>query len=638
MFKKILIANRGEIACRIIRTCERLGIGTVCVYSEADSRAIHVNLADESYLIGTSLARDSYLNSQKIIDIAKSSGAQAIHPGYGFLSENADFATAVTDAGLVFIGPRPEVIRVMGDKLQAKDIARQANVSLVPGSKTPVTTVEEVKELAVQLGYPLLLKAAAGGGGKGMRVVSSEDQIEDYLQRTINEAVTSFGDGRIFVEKYVDSPRHIEIQILADTHGAILHLGERDCSLQRRHQKVIEETPSPFITSELRQTMIDQALALAREVGYTSAGTVEFMVTPDHNFYFLEMNTRLQVEHPVTEMVTNLDLVEQMIRIASGEPLSITQSQIMFSGHAVEARIYAEDAAHNFMPCSGRIVRYEPFLKEEGLRLDSGVEAGSEVSIYYDPMLAKLISFAPNRLEAILKLQRALAQFTLEGVQHNAGFLEQLLSHQKVIGGDYTTHFIEKEMILELPQKQRRLIKAIAALIYHRSNEADQEEWVVVEKGQGSLVALEGLGIRVDDEIFDLDLHWYPRERHFVVSLQDQTYYGQVHLNDMKMTLTLFGQDSELQVMRPRVWDLFSHVRLLEASPDNLIITAPIPGILASLAVAVGDRVKVGQTLLVIEAMKMENALKAPKEATVVEVFAKPGDGLVRNQVLMKLG
>ena len=372
-------------------TCRQMGIRTVAVYSQADSRALHAHSADESYLIGPPAPSQSYLNAQIIIETALAAGAQAIHPGYGFLSENADFAKAVEESGLTFIGPHSSVIRIMGDKLQAKTLARQAGVSILPGSDIAVSTKEEVQVYANQVGYPLLLKAAAGGGGKGMRVVHDESQINDHLTQARHEAFSSFGDGRVFVEKYVQSSRHIEIQILADSQGNIVHLGERDCSLQRRHQKVIEESPSCFITADVRQRMVDQTIALARQVGYTSAGTIEFMVAPNMEFYFLEMNTRLQVEHPITEMVTGLDLVEQMIRIAAGESLTFTQNQVSFAGHAIEARLYAEDSWQGFLPSSGRISQFIPPLISENLRLDTGIEAGAEISIYYDPMIAKLI-------------------------------------------------------------------------------------------------------------------------------------------------------------------------------------------------------------------------------------------------------
>lgn len=620
-----------------MRTCQRMGIRTVAIYSEADSQALHTEMADESYFIGFPPARQSYLNTQKIIDIAKESGANAIHPGYGFLSENANFVMAVEAAGVTFIGPRADVIRLMGDKLQAKAMARQAKVSIIPGSEAAVSTKEEIQLLASQLGYPLLLKAAAGGGGKGMRIVYSENEIEEALQRTNHEALSSFGDGRVFVEKYADAARHIEVQILGDTQGNIVHLGERDCSLQRRHQKVIEETPSPFMTPELRQAMTNQAVALARHVGYTSAGTVEFIVASDHSFYFLEMNTRLQVEHPITEMVTGIDIVEHMIRIAAGEPLSVTQSNISFSGHAVEARLYAEDA--NFLPCSGRVTRFEHPFVEEGIRLDAGIEAGSDVSIFYDPLLAKLISWAPHRPEALQRLRNALAKMTIEGLTHNAGFLEQLLLNPNVISGNFTTHFIEKEMVLDLPLNQKRLVKAIAALIYDRANAADpSREWVVIEGEKGTLVTFSNERIVVEDEVLELDLYWHPWERHFVATLYGQSYYGQVRLTVMGLKLILSGVEHSFQIMHPKVWNLYAHVKRPDALPDNLIVKAPMPGVLVSLSISVGDQVKLGQTLLVIEAMKMENIVKAPAEAVVTDILAQLGDSLVRNQVLVKLG
>lgn len=623
-----------------MRTCRRMGIRTVAVYSDADAQALHRDMADESYNIGPSPAHQSYLKFESIIEVARLSGADAIHPGYGFLAENADFAAAIEAAGLTFIGPSAEVIRLMGDKLQAKMVARQANVIMAPGSEGPVSTVEEVKAFADRLGYPLLLKAAAGGGGKGMRVLYNEGQIEEGLQRTTHEALSSFGDGRIFVEKFLASPRHIEIQILGDAHGTILSLGERDCSLQRRHQKVMEECPSPFMTLALREAMTEQALALARQVNYTSAGTVEFMVTPEREFYFLEMNTRLQVEHAVTEMVTKLDLVEQMIRIAAGERLLFTQNQISLSGHAVEARIYAEDADHDFMPCSGRITRFEPPLQGDALRLDTGVEAGGEVSIYYDPMIAKLISWAPDRQGAIQHLKRALAHFMIEGPVHNLSFLERLLHHPKVSEGDFTTYFIEKEMTTSLSSDQKRLMKAVAALVYHRDNGTDKpSEWIIVEGKEGVPVKIEGDSVAVDKERMDLELFWQPRARQFAAIVEGQSYYGQVHLTLMSVTLTLFGVSIPFQVMRPKVWDLYTHVRSPDSLPDNtLMVKAPMPGILVSLPVSVGDRVKPGQTLLVIEAMKMENALKSPADGIITDIFVHPGDSLTRHQVLVKLG
>lgn len=638
MFNKILIANRGEIACRIIRTCKRLGIQTVAVYSDADARALHVDMADEAYLIGPSPALESYLKSQTIIDTAITSGAEAIHPGYGFLSENAEFAEAVKQAGLIFIGPSASVIRLMGDKLQAKTMAQKAGVSLVPGSDKPVSTKDEIKKYASQLGYPLLLKAAAGGGGKGMRIVYGDDQIDEYLERTTNEALSSFGDGRIFVEKYIESPRHIEIQILADKHGNIIHLGERDCSLQRRHQKIIEESPSPFITTQLRNEIASQAVILARQVGYTSVGTIEFMVSPNHDYYFLEMNTRLQVEHPVTEMVTGLDLVEQMIRIAAGETLKLNQEQVAFSGHAIEARIYAEDTAQNFLPSSGRITQFEPPLLGDTLRLDTGIEAGSEVSIHYDPMIGKLIAWAPDRVDAILQLQQGLAQFILEGPIHNIGFLEQLLYQPKIMEGDFSTQFIEHELKLGLSEDHANLAIAIAGLMHHRMGDHGlATEWIVAEGEQGTPIRIENDSIFINQKKIELKLDWHPVKRRFTAYVGKKTYYGQVHWQDTFLMIRLFGVDVTFRVMRPKMWELLSHIHPPESLPDNLTVRAPMPGILISLPINVGDKVKAGQPLLVIEAMKMENILKSPANGKVREILVRKGDSLMRDQILIRL-
>lgn len=642
MFTKILIANRGEIAYRIMRTCQRLNIRTVAVYSEADVRALHVDMADESYGIGPPSALQSYLKSQTIIDVARASGAQAIHPGYGFLSENADFAAAVEAAGLTFIGPSSAVIRMMGDKLHAKEMAAQAQVPLVPGSKAAVSTIADVKALAAEMGYPVLLKAAAGGGGKGMRVVEREADIADHLERVIHEATSSFGDGRIFVEKYLDSPRHIEIQILADSYGTVLHLGERDCSLQRRHQKVIEESPSPFVSNDLRRTMTDQAVALARHVGYVSAGTVEFMVTSDQDFYFLEMNTRLQVEHPVTEMVTGIDLVEQMIRIAARESLSLTQEAIRFSGHAIEARVYAEDADQDFMPSSGRITRFNPPDLLEGLRLETGVEAGAEASIFYDPLLAKVIAHAPTRTQAIERLQHALAHFVIEGPTHNARFLERLLRHPQVVKGDFSTYFIGSASAFSLTASQTQIAQALAVLLHHRANKGGlSAQWVIVGQeesaGQGVFARVEGSQVFLGKCQFVIDLITSPGDPRFTAIIEGETCYGQAHCQLMTITLDLFGMRHAFQVMLPKVWELSSHVRAHAAVPDSLVVKAPMPGILVRLPIAVGDRVKAGQTLAVIEAMKMENALKSPAEAIVKDIHVHQGDSLTRNQALVTL-
>lgn len=640
MFSKILIANRGEIACRIMRTCQRLGIRTVAVYSEADARALHVDMADEAYFVGPSPALHSYLNRQALIDIAKTSGAQAIHPGYGFLSENGDFAEQVTAAGLTFIGPSATVIRMMGDKLQAKAIAAQAKVPLIPGTQDPVVSVDQVKKFAMQIGYPLLLKAAGGGGGKGMRIVYQEEDIADFLDQVRHEAMSSFADERIFVEKYLSAPHHIEIQILADTYGTVVHLGERDCSLQRRHQKVIEESPSLFITPELRQAMTEQAIALARHVGYASAGTVEFMVTPDRQFYFLEMNTRLQVEHPVTEMVTGLDLVEQMIRIAAGERLPFTQNQISFTGHAMEARLYAEDAEQGFLPCSGRLTRFEPPVGE-GVRLDTGVDAGTEVSIYYDPMMAKLIAWGSNRAQVLQNLQHSLAHFIIKGPLHNLGFLERLLHHPQVNQGNVSTRFIEQEALFELSAQQQEIMQIIAAFLYHQAQrEKDSAEWVIAQEKQGVLVKVKGDRVEVEcGNVFEIRLDAQVTKNRFIAYTQGQAYYGQAWLDPagLGITIKLFGYEQTFRVMRPPIWDLFAHLDIPTIPIDDMTLKAQMPGMVLSVPIQELDEVKVGQPLLVIEAMKMENTLKSPYDAMVRNILVHAGDKVSRGQILIRL-
>jgi propionyl-CoA carboxylase alpha chain len=615
-----------------------MGLKTIAVYSEADASARHVDMADESFLIGPAPARESYLNANIILETALEQGADAIHPGYGFLSENAEFADAVSKANLTFIGPPADVIRLMGDKLQAKGIAHRAGVSLVPGSEGPITSHQEILKFAKEFGYPILLKAAAGGGGKGMRIIEDELQMEESLERTSHEALMSFGDGRIFVEKYLKSPRHIEIQILADQHGNIIHLGERDCSLQRRHQKVIEECPSPFMTSTLREKMVDQAISLAKHVGYSSVGTIEFMVTPDHNSYFLEMNTRLQVEHPITELRTGLDLVEQMIRVAAGESLSMTQDQVSFKGHAVEARVYAEDATQNFMPSSGRITRFEVPSLDEHVRLDTGIEAGSEVSVYYDPMIAKLSAWAPKRDEALDKLRHGLAQFIIDGPIHNLGFLENLLHQPRVMQGDYTTRFIEHEWHPELTLEQKHIVYAVAGHIHLKSSSDQHDQWIVVEGEIGTSLQMESDHVQIAEKKISLELNWQPFERRFVVNTGSESLDGQVKSHGQNITIRLFGIDTTVQVVRPNVWELMSHIHPPAPTADKFEIKAPMPGILISLPINVGDLVQIGQPLLVIEAMKMENILKSPTNGKVKEIFVKNGDSLLRDQILVRLG
>src|SRR5215469_15164030 len=444
MFKKILVANRGEIACRIIRTAQRMGIATVAVYSEADAEALHVRMADETLPIGPAPSADSYLKIERIVEACLASGAEAVHPGYGFLSENPAFPRALAKAGVIFIGPGPEAIAAMGDKIQSKKLARDAGVSSVPGHLAVIPDAESAVKVARDIGYPVMIKASAGGGGKGMRIAASDEETREGFGSAASEAKSSFADDRIFIEKYIEEPRHIEIQVLGDSFGSLVYLGERECSIQRRHQKVIEEAPSPFLDPETRETMGRQAVALARAVDYRSAGTVEFIVDQRRNFYFLEMNTRLQVEHPVTELVTGLDLVELMIKVAAGEPLPLAQTDVQLEGWAIEARIYAEDPTRNFLPSIGRLVRYLP-PAGEGLRLDAGVAEGSEISVYYDPMIAKLVAFGPDRDTAIDRLRGALDEFYVSGVQHNIGFLAAVAANSRFRGGALSTNFIAEE-------------------------------------------------------------------------------------------------------------------------------------------------------------------------------------------------
>src|SRR5689334_9524075 len=480
MFSKILIANRGEIACRVMRTARRMGIKTVAVYSEADVDALHVRMADEAVAIGGARSSESYLNIERIVEACRKAGAEAVHPGYGFLSENAEFSAALERAGVVFIGPPPKAIAVMGDKIESKKLAAKAKVSTVPGHLGVIPDAEAARKIAHEIGYPVMIKASAGGGGKGMRIAHIEGELKEGFRSAQSEARSSFGDDRVFIEKYIEEPRHIEIQVLGDAHGTVVHLGERECSIQRRHQKVIEEAPSPFLDAKTRASMGAQAVSLAKAVGYRSAGTVEFIVDRDRNFYFLEMNTRLQVEHPVTECVTGIDLVEWMIRVAAGEKLPWKQSEIRLEGHAIEARVYAEDSARGFLPSIGRLVRYaEP--RGEGVRVDSGVYEGADISIHYDPMIAKVIAEAKTREAARERLIEALDAFHIRGVRHNVGFLSALLGRKRFAEGRLSTDFIAQEFPsgfahMALPEETIPIVVAIAAVVAHRA--AQSEAWV----------------------------------------------------------------------------------------------------------------------------------------------------------------
>ncbi|HET9641085.1 MAG TPA: acetyl/propionyl/methylcrotonyl-CoA carboxylase subunit alpha [Allosphingosinicella sp.] len=663
MFSKILIANRGEIACRVIRTARKMGIATVAVYSDADARAPHVKLADESVRLGPPPASDSYLKAELIIDACKATGAEAVHPGYGFLSERESFARALEEAGIAFIGPPPGAIAAMGDKIESKKLAREAGVSVVPGFVGEIDDTEHAVRIAGEIGYPVMMKASAGGGGKGMRLAYSEKDVREGFEATKREGLASFGDDRVFIEKFVENPRHIEIQLIGDKSGNLLYLGERECSVQRRHQKVVEEAPSPFVTPEMRKAMGEQAVALARAVGYFSAGTVEFIAGGDRSFYFLEMNTRLQVEHPVTEMVTGLDLVELMIRVAAGETLSFTQEEVTLTGWAVENRVYAEDPYRGFLPSTGRLVRYraprEAHEAEGCTRVDDGVEEGGEVSMFYDPMIAKLITWAPTREAAIDRQVEALDSFVLEGIGHNVDFLSALMQHPRFREGRLTTGFIAEEYPegFEGAPADDRLIEDLATIGAMLGMETEAHACSVsgqlgapVAPPEERVVRLAGksFGIRFDgfeggllaylDEGEGRELigRWEPGQRLFKGMIDGRSRIVQVARRGRQWRLTTRGASHLVEVLPAHVAEL-SRFMIEKVPPDlSRFLLCPMPGLLTALHVGEGDKVEAGQPLAVVEAMKMENILRAEKAATVKSVSAKPGDSLAVDAVILE--
>jgi propionyl-CoA carboxylase alpha chain len=669
MFAKILIANRGEIACRIIRTARRLGIKTVAVYSDADRDALHVDMADEAVPLGPSQAIHSYLDIDKIISAAKSTGAEAIHPGYGFLSENPAFARALEKAGIVFVGPNVKAIEAMGDKIESKKLAAKAKVSTVPGHLGVIKDAKEAVKIADEIGYPVMIKASAGGGGKGMRIAYSRKEVEEGFNSSKSEAKSSFGDDRVFIEKYVEEPRHIEIQVLGDKHGNVIHLGERECSIQRRNQKVVEEAPSPFLDAKTREAMGAQAVALAKAVGYDTAGTVEFIVDKDRNFYFLEMNTRLQVEHPVTELVTGLDLVEEMLNVAAGNKLGIKQKDVKLKGSAVEVRVYAEDPTRNFLPSTGRLVRYRPpKLGIEGdviTRLDSGVEEGGEISVYYDPMIAKLITYAPTRLKAIEAMGTALDAFAIDGFRHNIPFLAVLMRNERWKEGRLSTKFIAEEFPegFKPPQPEghtRDVLVAVAAAMDHLSNQRRRgitqqmqgepvrfAEKRIVELGEEQVrVTVAGgldgpmrvfiYGDEAPDRRVTLQSPWW-----FGMPVYEGTIDGtpiavQVRPILNGYHLTYEGVEVAARVFTERETELASQMPE-KIKPDmSKFLLCPMPGLVVSLAVSEGQEVAAGDALCVVEAMKMENVLKAERDAKVSKILAKPGDSLNVDAVILE--
>ncbi|MGP2491322.1 acetyl-CoA carboxylase biotin carboxylase subunit [Mesorhizobium sp. PUT5] len=665
MFKKILIANRGEIACRVIRTAEKLGIATVAVYSDADRDALHVKMADEAVHIGPAPSSQSYIVIDRILDAIRKTGADAVHPGYGFLSENAHFAEALKAERVAFIGPPPVAIEAMGDKITSKKIAAAAGVSTVPGHMGLIETAEEAARIAHAIGYPVMIKASAGGGGKGMRIAWNDAEAREGFQSSKNEAKSSFGDDRIFIEKFITQPRHIEIQVLGDQHGNIVYLGERECSIQRRNQKVIEEAPSPFLDATTRKAMGEQAVALAKAVGYHSAGTVEFIVDGEKNFYFLEMNTRLQVEHPVTELITGLDLVEEMIRVAAGERLSFGQDDVRLDGWAIESRLYAEDPYRNFLPSIGRLTRYRP--PAEGrqpdgtvLRNDTGVFEGGEISMYYDPMIAKLCSWAPDRAGAIEAMGRALDDFEVEGIGHNLPFLSAVMDQQRFRAGRLTTAYIAEEFPdgfsgVAASEDQARLLAAVATFIYlalarrgaqvsgalANHPRAIGADWVASLAGHEFALRVaqdeERIAIAfADGKNLSVASDWLPGASHAVFEVEGHRLGVKTTLAGSGIRLRWRGIDATAFVRSPRVAEL-ARLMPVKLPPDtSRMLLCPMPGVLTSLAVQEGDTVEAGQALATVEAMKMENVLRAERRGTVRRVAAQAGASLAVDELIME--
>ncbi|WP_171209887.1 MULTISPECIES: acetyl/propionyl/methylcrotonyl-CoA carboxylase subunit alpha [unclassified Ruegeria] len=679
MFNKILIANRGEIACRVIKTARKMGIGTVAIYSDADRNALHVSMADEAVHIGPPPANQSYIVIDKVMDAIRQSGAQAVHPGYGFLSENAKFAEALEAEGVAFVGPPKGAIESMGDKITSKKIAQEAGVSTVPGYMGLIEDADEAVRISNEIGYPVMIKASAGGGGKGMRIAWNDEEAREGFQSSKNEAANSFGDDRIFIEKFVTQPRHIEIQVLCDSHGNGIYLGERECSIQRRNQKVVEEAPSPFLDPETRRAMGEQAVALAKAVDYASAGTVEFIVDGDKNFYFLEMNTRLQVEHPVTELITGVDLVEQMIRVAAGEKLSITQDDVTLTGWAIENRLYAEDPYRNFLPSIGRLTRYRPPQEvaagpllangkwhgdapedDAAVRNDTGVYEGGEISMYYDPMIAKLCTWAPTREQAIEAMRVALDSFEVEGIGHNLPFLSAVMDHPKFVSGDMTTAFIAEEYPdgfdgVILPEGDLRRIAASCAAM-HRvaeirrtrvSGRMDNHErkvgkrWNVAVQGQefDASVEADKQGATVefaDGEALRVASDWTPGDQLAELDVDGSPLVMKADKISGGFRIRNRGADLKVHVRRPRQAEL-AKLMPEKLPPDtSKMLLCPMPGLIVKVDVEVGQEVQEGQALCTVEAMKMENILRAEKKGVVAKINAGPGDSLAVDDVIME--
>jgi propionyl-CoA carboxylase alpha subunit len=663
MFKKLLIANRGEIAVRISRTARRMGIATVAVYSDADKYGQHVKACDEAVYLGGSAASDSYLAIDKIVSACRRIGADAVHPGYGFLSENTRFAAALAKAGITFIGPNPAVIAMMGDKIVANRAAFDAGVPTVPGHWDPIPDVEQALGIAADIGYPVMLKAAAGGGGKGIRIAHDEAELKEGFRLATSEARTAFGDDRVFIEKFITTPRHIEIQVLGDRHGNIVYLGERECSIQRRHQKVIEEAPSPFVDDAMRREMGERAVALSRAVNYDSAGTVEFIVDQKKTFYFLEMNTRLQVEHSVTEFTTGLDLVELMIRVAAGETLPFAQGDIRLRGWAIESRIYAEDPNRRFLPSTGRLVRYQAPEETANIRVDSGIYEGAEISMFYDPMIAKVTTWDRDRDQAIALMRRALDEFYIKGVSHNLAFLTALLANPRFQKGDLSTDFIADEypdgfLPAPLDEGDENAIVAAALLMQlrylHRMAKMSgqmpgyprhiPDEWEVLFNGvyhPASVLPVkvspeEGFDIQINSHVYAVRSDWQVGDPVLRCSINAVPLRFKVEPSGLGRRLYHLGAQIDVLVYRRQIAELLRRMPEREPPDMSKFLQSPMPGLLKSLSAAVGDRIDIGVELAVIEAMKMENVLKSPRTGKVAKLLVKPGETLSVGQVIME--
>ena len=666
MFDKILIANRGEIACRVMKTAKKMGIKTVAVFSDADRNALHVKMADEAVNIGPPPANQSYINIDKVIAAVKETRAIAVHPGYGFLSENSKFAKALADIGVIFVGPPENAIESMGDKITSKKIAQEAGVNTVPGYMGVINDDDEALRISKKIGYPVMIKASAGGGGKGMRIAWNDTEVKEGFQSSKNEAASSFGDDRIFIEKFVTQPRHIEIQVLADSKGNCIYLGERECSIQRRNQKVVEEAPSSFLDEKTRREMGEQACKLAKAVGYSSAGTVEFIVDKDKNFFFLEMNTRLQVEHPVTELITNIDLVEQMILVAAGKPLSIAQKDVKLTGWAMESRLYAEDPYRNFLPSIGRLTRYRPPAEIQNknfiVRNDTGVYEGGEISMYYDPMIAKLCTWAPNRAEAIEQMRIALDRFEVEGIGHNLPFLSAVMDHKKFVSGNITTAFIAEEFSegfngVDLNNDKIKHLAACAAAMNRVaeirrtkvSGRMDNHErrvgddWVVQIDGTvfpvfvsadtaGANVKFEdGTSIRVSGD-------WQPGKKLANMSANDIKLIIKIGKLTGGFRMRTRGADLRVLVRTPRQAELSKYMREKIPPDTSKLLLCPMPGLIVKIDVEVGQEVQEGQPLCTVEAMKMENILRAERKGLVAKINSNVGDSLAVDDVILEFG